>query len=506
MRARSRGGSVLAPALVATLLLAGCTGGGAPAASPSSTESTSAGTVQPDPEPAAYDPADPALDVALSTPVEDSVYPDVGDPGVDALAYDLDLAWTPDSSTLSAVETLVFRATRDATEFQLDLSESLAVSSVTLDGADADHEHVGKDLVVDEDVEADRRYTLRITYSGTPSPVAAPTTRSDFSNLGWTITGKGETWTMQEPFGAYSWYAVNDQPSDKALYSFTIRAPAPFVGVANGTLLSREQEDGTTTTEWELASPAASYLVTVAIGEFELTRDTSASGVPITYWTPPGAKRGLRNLRATPGALDWLEEKLGPYPFDSLGIVLVQSRSGMETQTMITLGRTRYTTSAPVIVHELVHQWYGNLVTPTDWRYMWMNEGMAMYLQGVWQSEFEPENGQSLDELMDYWASFEPRLRAEAGPPGDYDPASFGDGNVYYGPALMWHELRGRIGEKTFWTIVRDWPAEHADTNATGEQFVAWLNEQTGQDLTSFYASWLEGEKSPKRTSSRSGG
>ena len=44
---------------------------------------------------------------------------------------------------------------------------------------------------------------------------------------------------MQEPYGAYTWYAVNDQPSDKALYSFTITAPAPWVGVANGELVSR---------------------------------------------------------------------------------------------------------------------------------------------------------------------------------------------------------------------------------------------------------------------------
>ena len=58
---------------------------------------------------------------------------------------------------------------------------------------------------------------------------------------------------------------------------------------------------------------------------------------------------------------------------------------------MITLGRTEYTTSARVIVHELIHQWYGDLVTPIDWTALWMNEGMATYLQGVWQSEFAPD-------------------------------------------------------------------------------------------------------------------
>ncbi len=54
---------------------------------------------------------------------------------------------------------------------------------------------------------------------------------------------------------------------------------------------------------------------------------------------------------------------------------------------MITLGATDYTTSPAVLVHEMAHQWYGDEVTPDDWRDVWMNEGMAMYLQGCWQAE-----------------------------------------------------------------------------------------------------------------------
>ncbi|WP_372728497.1 M1 family metallopeptidase [Nocardioides sp.] len=481
-------------ALLTAALLAGCTGTspdpGAGAGSPGSP-----GGDNPVP-----DVDDPALKVAESEPVEDSVYPEVGDPGVDALAYDLDLAWEPDTETLTGVETLVFRSTEDDDDVQLDLSAALTVSSVQLDGQEVEHERMGKDLVVRAAVEQDRRYTLRIAYSGTPTPVTAPTTRSDFSDLGWRITDSGETWTMQEPYGAYSWYAVNDHPSDKALYSFTISAPSPFVGVANGELVERTDEDGTTTTRWELDAPAASYLVTAAIGEFRMTTDSSPSGVPISYWTAPGDRSGLRSLRVTPEALDWLEARLGPYPFETLGIVLVDSQSGMETQTMITLGRTEYTTSARVIVHELVHQWYGDLVTPTDWTALWMNEGMAMYLQGVWMVEFTPAfRGQTIDDLMDEWANFEPILRRESGPPAAFDPAAFGEGNVYYGPALMWHELRRQVGDDTFWTLVRDWPQVNANGNATAEEYLAWLDERTDRDLTSFFRAWLYGKQSPKR-------
>ena len=133
--------------------------------------------------------------------------------------------------------------------------------------------------------------------------------------------------------------------------------------------------------------PASSYVVTVATGDYTRTTNTSQSGVEISYWVPserPGLATGLESAAA---GLDWLEALLGPYPFDSLGFLLVDSQSGMETQTMITLGATDYTTSTAVLVHEMAHQWYGDEVTPDDWRDVWMNEGMAMYLQGCWQAE-----------------------------------------------------------------------------------------------------------------------
>jgi len=67
-----------------------------------------------------------------------------------------------------------------------------------------------------------------------------------FGETGFTITDDHEVWTMQEPWGAYSWYAVNDHPSDKALYDFTLSAPTPWMGIANGDLVSTKEVDGLT--------------------------------------------------------------------------------------------------------------------------------------------------------------------------------------------------------------------------------------------------------------------
>ncbi len=466
-------GTTAGTALLAALtLLAGCSSGpGGPVAA-----------------------ADP-LAVAVSEPREDSLYPEVGDPGVDALHYDLDLAWDPVARELAATEVLTFRSTTTAGSFRLDLGEPLEVTAAELDGEPVTTTREGKDLVVDAPVEADERYELALAFTGTPEPVPAPTARRDFSTTGWHTTPTGETWTMQEPYGAYSWYAVNDHPSDKALYDVAVEVPSPWVGVSNGELVSRTEADGTTRTRWHLDQPAASYLVTVATGELEVTEETTAGGTPISYWTPPDLPaRRLADLRVAPDALGWLEERLGPYPFSTLGFVVVDSASAMETQTMITLGDGAYPTSRPVVVHELVHQWYGDQVGPADWSEVWMNEGMTTYLQLVWESE---HGGRPLQAVMDEVSAGDAASRGYAGPPADYDPARFGDGNIYYLPALMWHELRADLGEDAFWSMVRAWPAARDDVATDRVDYWAWLEEETGTELTAFLEAWLLGEQSP---------
>jgi aminopeptidase N len=481
--------------LVLPGLLAACTGDSEPRpeAAPSAPRPSAAKVSAPETD-QRLEAEDPALDVAVNEPVEDRVYPEVGDPGVDALHYQLDLAWTPGTETLDGVETLIFRATEDAEQFQLDFGNALSVSAVEVDGRKADHVEDGKDLVVEHPVTSDDRYTVRIRYSGSPRPAAAPTTRGDFNTVGWHVTESGETWTMQEPYGAYSWYAVNDHPSDKALYDFTISTPAPWVGVANGVLESREEVDGNTVTTWHLDEPAASYVVTAAVGHFRFARDRSDSGVPMTYWTPRGDVAARRAVRAAGRELDWVEERLGPYPFSSLGVVVVDSESGMETQTMITLGDTDYTLSPEVMVHEIVHQWWGNQVAPRDWRDVWMNEGMTMYLQAIWESE---HYSVPLGSILREWAAFDQEARNQAGPPAAYDPVAFGEGNIYYLPALMWDQLRREIGDRMFWRLVGEWPQENDNGHGSYEEITDWWSERTGRDLTAFFDAWLLGEQSP---------
>lgn len=497
---------LLVPAMLLTGGLAACSGDvtstQAPLPSPSAPAGGTTGpsaTEEPRDDLAALDPGDAA---ALSTPQADPVYPAYGDPSVDALHYDLDLTWDADERTLTGIETVLLRVTSDADvvdhgRVRLDLAPTMAVTGAAVDDVEVEVEHRGDDLLVPlpAGTAPDDLVTVTLAYTGTPTPVDAPTTRSDLPSLGLTVDPEGQLWTMQEPYGAHTWYAVNDHPSDKARYTFTLQVDDPWTGIANGVQTSSSVADGVRTTTYDAADPMASYLVTLAFGDYTETVVDGPRDLPISLWVPAGAEQYVDDLERTGAALTWVEGWLGPYPFDSAGVLLVEdSTSGMETQTLLTLGATAYSTSPATLVHEMVHQWWGDLVTPADWRGLWMNEGMAMYLQLVWEAE---DDGRPLDDLLGDYVLTEQRLRAEAGPPASYDPDQFGVSNVYLGPALMWHAIRQEVGDAAFRDAVRAWPTEQAGRSVGRDELVSWWSERTGTELASLFDAWLDGEQSP---------
>jgi aminopeptidase N len=126
-----------------------------------------------------------------------------------------------------------------------------------------------------------------------------------------------------------------------------------------------------------------------------------------------------------------------------------------------------------------------------------MNEGMTMYLQAVYEAE---QGGASLEARMDDYAAADSFLREQGGPPGAYDPATFGEGNIYYIPAVMWHELRRRIGDDAFWSMVRAWPSVHDNSGATREDYFDWVEKTTGEELTAFFDEWINGDTTPTRS------
>jgi aminopeptidase N len=165
---------------------------------------------------------------------------------------------------------------------------------------------------------------------------------------------------------------------------------------------------------------------------------------------------------------------------------------------MITLGDTRFATDPALLVHEISHQWYGDTVTPLDWRDVWMNEGMATYLGIAWSAA---SGGKPLEAQIRATAraAASAGFRSTYGPPADYDPASFTASNVYSIPAVMWDEVRRRLGDDEFWRLARRWPASHTNANADYAEITRWWSEHSGEDLTGLFDAWLLGPDTPAR-------
>ena len=437
----------------------------------------------------------------------DSVYPSVGSPGVDVRSYDLSLRWLPRARTLAGIARLRLRA-ENAGGFRLDLAARLAVGRVTVRRATtgrvlrSTYTHRGRHLSVSSPgLDAGTTYAVAVRYRGRPGPTTAPSSRGDMRGIGWHTTATGRVWSMQEPYGAFTWYPVNDHPSDKATYRVRLDVPRPWVGVSNGRMVSRRVVGARTVTRFVNRDPMASYLTTVAIGPYRRVRQTGPHGLPLTYWVPRAHPEYLTALRRTPSLLRWLERRLGRYPFDRAGVVVTPTASAMETQTMITLGAQNFGFGPrqvqETVLHELAHSWYGDTVTPDDWSDLWMNEGMAMYLQ----ARFSTARGW---HRWSFWRGQFIRddalWRALFGPPGDYRPRQFAQVNVYYCSARMLIRLRNRLGPATFDSLVRRWPQEHRNSVQNRTSYVAWLAARTGEDASSlraFFDTWLTSRRSP---------
>ncbi len=88
-----------------------------------------------------------------------------------------------------------------------------------------------------------------------------------------------------------AWFPGNDHPSDKAAYDISVTVPKDLQAVSNGELKSDTADGGRRTYRWHTAEPMATYLATVAIGHFDITRGTLKDGLPLYVAVDPTSRR-----------------------------------------------------------------------------------------------------------------------------------------------------------------------------------------------------------------------
>ena len=426
----------------------------------------------------------------------DSFYPWLGNSGYDVIHYDLVLEVDPDANTIDGITTVYAVSTGELETIYLDLS-GLKVATVTVDGAAAEFLRERAELIVQPatPVPAGVGFTVEIAYSGVPERIDDPGV--PFTRIGW-FNQHGVIFTANEPSGSMSWFPSNNHPTDKATFTIVITVPEHLTAASTGVLVEESAADGRRTFTWQMNDPMATYLAAVYIGEFERHTQATRDGLIIRDYIPSSLtdeqrQATLEALSVTPGAIDFFEELLGPYPFDAYGTLVLPFSIGfaMENQTLSLHGDR---TLIPLIIaHELAHQWFGNAVSPGDWSEIWLNEGFAHYLAFLYLADY---GGHDIAALMAN--ELQAARGANAVPPGSVTVEQLFDfPSVYQRSTLTLHALHRHVGDDTFLEILREHYQRSAGGSATTPDFMAIVAQHGGPDAVALLASWLYSPEIP---------
>jgi aminopeptidase N len=421
----------------------------------------------------------------------DPYFPRMGNGGYQATHYQLRIAYDPATRRLSGQAVITARATAALSRFDLDLRRWLRVASVSVDGEQAEFAQparLGPELVIrpQQPLRSGQRFTVRVRYAGPARHLKDPDGLPD----GWIVTDDG-AFVGDEPQGAPTWFPVNDTPDDKATYAVTVLVPRGLVAMSNGVLTSVVRRPKTTVWSWALRTPVSSYLITATLGPFLLHRGVTPDGVRyLTATDPRLTAAALGPTGKLPAILDFFSSVYGRYPFGRAGVIVDYApfRVGyaLETATRPEFDRPP---DEATLAHELAHQWFGDSVTCARWRDIWLNEGFAEFSTWLWDGH---SGGTSAAAHLRALLSNGPGWPGWNPPPGN--PGSsrhMFDYSVYERGAGTLQALREKIGDATFFRIMRGWAARHRYGNARVGQFTAYAQAVSGRDLRRFFYRWL---------------
>ncbi len=375
-------------------------------------------------------------------------------------------------------------------------AEGLEITAVRVDGLETPYMHAEDTLHVMFNVPIEDTITIAVDYSAAPNP--------DWNDSGFQ-TGWEQAYTFSEPYGARRWYPCWDQPSDKFNHvRITVNMPEPWTLAANGSLENTEHpETGRIEQTYEHDLPISTYLVHFAAGNFS-NQVFAEGGVQYRYfaWPRSDSAQAAYDFERTPQMVSLFSNLFGDYPFEQYGMVMTDIFGGwgaMEHQTFTTYGFNLVDSARTfegIVAHELAHQWFGDHLSPVDFRNMWLNEGFATYGDVLWAEHLNGDNG--LNDAMRTLANA--CINEENNFPPSYpvyDPPAdrlFGV-NVYYKGAWVLHMLRKQIlGDSLFFAVMQDYVATFGGGNVDTDDFINVTNEHyDGPDVNWFFDQWVYG-------------
>jgi aminopeptidase N len=338
------------------------------------------------------------------------------------------------------------------------------------------------------------------------------------------VDGKVYLYTKFEPAYARRVFANFEQPDLKAPFTFHVTAPATWAVLSNQPVLSSElapsDEPGTGGTVWHFppTPPISTYLTAVVAGEYAVSHSSHVTArgqeIPLILAcraSLAGYLDAADVLAITARGLDFYTELFrGDFPFAQYGQAFVPDYSAGATENVGCVAITDqllfpskvtdavYELRAMVILHEMAHMWFGDLVTMKWWDDLWLNESFAE-LGGTLSSA-------TATRFTDAWTTFsigrktwaynQDRLPSTHPVAADVPTLSQAvanfDGISYGKGAAVLQQLAAKVGQENFFAGIRAYFAGHAFGNATLADLLAALEASSGIELGPWSQAWLQ--------------
>ena len=427
--------------------------------------------------------------------------------GVSALSH-IDVryyrcAWAVDPAirSIAGEVTIYYTLTENTNTIALDLNSALTTDQVTQRGQDKPFTHTNHILTVDlgATLPANTLDSIHVVYHGVP-----PSSGFGSFYVG-THAGTPVLWTLSEPYGSRDWWPCKNGLDDKAdSIDILITHPNNYKAASNG-LLQYELpvSNNRTVTHWKHRYPIATYLVCLAVTNYTIFNRTITLGntpLPIvTYCYPENLASFEAGTQAALDAMALFHRDLGDYPFlrEKYGHVQFGWGGGMEHQTSSFM----YNLDEGLVAHELVHQWFGNMITCGSWEDIWLNEGFATFFTRYYLEYKYPANARSARQSVINNITSQPGGSVKVD-----DTSSVGrifNGRLTYNKAsFLLNMLRLKLGDVSFFNGLRHYLRDPALAHgyARTKDLKRHLEQASGFSLDRFFEHWFEGEGYPSYT------
>ena len=356
-------------------------------------------------------------------------------------------------------------------------------------------------VAINARVKRNQRDTIDVFYTGTMTNEGGPSAWGGVHYQDSILYALGVGFASPNVSATQHWLPCYDHPSDKATFHARFHVPdAQWLVASNGVATPvAVAPDGRATYEWTETHPSATYLLTFAVGRY--ITQTAPGVVPhIYYMRRRDSASAAIAFSRVPQMTETYAQLYGPYPFAKVGYYASQLGS-MEHQGMIAIALRevqRKDSANIVAAHELAHQWFGDCVTPQDFRYAWLSESFATFSESVWLEQLRGtsvylSSVQSKARLyitqiapLEGWFALEDFPRAS--------PSSNYPATIYQKGAVVLAMARAIAGDTAFFAALRSYVQRNAYGNATTATFREAIRPALGDRTDAFFSEWVTGK------------